>query len=258
MAKTLTQKIIEAHKVEETADEIGLKVDQTLTQDATGTMAYLEFEAIGIDRVRTELSVSYVDHNTLQTGFRNADDHRFLQDIASRYGIYFSRPGNGICHQVHLERFGMPGKTLLGSDSHTTTAGGIGMLAIGAGGLDVAAAMAGMPFYIPQPKVVRVILKGVLQPWVSAKDVILRVLEIFGVKGNVGCAFEYGGAGVKTLSVPERATITNMGAECGVTTSIFPRTPPPGSSSRHRTARPTGCRSRPMPTPTTRRWSTST
>ena len=222
MAKTLTQKIIEAHKVEETADEIGLKVDQTLTQDATGTMAYLEFEAIGIDRVRTELSVSYVDHNTLQTGFRNADDHRFLQDIASRYGIYFSRPGNGICHQVHLERFGTPGKTLLGSDSHTPTAGGLGMLAIGAGGLDVAAAMAGMPFYIPQPKVVRVILKGALQPWVSAKDVILELLRRLTVKGGVGKIIEYTGPGVKTLSVPDRATITNMGAELGATTSLFP------------------------------------
>jgi len=222
MAKNLTQKIIAAHLVEESASECAIRIDQTLTQDATGTMAYLEFEAIGLERVRTELSVSYVDHNTLQSGFENADDHRFLQDIASRYGIKFSRPGNGICHQVHLERFGVPGKTLLGSDSHTPTGGGIGMLAIGAGGLDVAAAMAGMPFSIPRPKVVGVQLTGKLQPWVSAKDVILEVLRICTVKGGVGRIFEYCGPGVASLSVPERATITNMGAELGATSSVFP------------------------------------
>ena len=222
MAKTLAQKIIDSHMVDETPDEIGLRVDQTLTQDATGTMAYLEFEAIGIDTVKTELSVSYVDHNTLQTGFENADDHRFLQDIAARYGIFFSRPGNGICHQVHLERFGVPGKTLLGSDSHTPTGGGIGMLAIGAGGLDVAAAMAGMPFYIPKPRVLGIRLLGSLMPWVSAKDIILEVLRRLTVKGGVGKIIEYTGPGVKNLSVPERATITNMGAELGATSSIFP------------------------------------
>ncbi len=222
MAYTVAEKIINAHKVDETPDEIGLKMDQTLTQDATGTMAYLEFEAIGIEAVRTELSVSYVDHNTLQTGFENADDHRFLQDIAAKYGIYFSRPGNGICHQVHLERFGIPGKTLLGSDSHTPTGGGIGMLAIGAGGLDVAAAMAGMPFYIPKPKILGIKLSGNLSPWVSAKDIILEVLRRLTVKGGVGRIIEYTGEGVKSLSVPERATITNMGAELGATSSIFP------------------------------------
>ncbi|OPZ60974.1 MAG: Homoaconitase large subunit [Deltaproteobacteria bacterium ADurb.Bin510] len=222
MAKNLTQKIIAAHLVEESASECAIRIDQTLTQDATGTMAYLEFEAIGLERVRTELSVSYVDHNTLQSGFENADDHRFLQDIARRYGIKFSRPGNGICHQVHLERFGVPGKTLLGSDSHTPTGGGIGMLAIGAGGLDVAAAMAGMPFSIPKPKVVGVQLTGQLKPWVSAKDVILEVLRRCTVKGGVGRIFEYCGPGVASLSVPERATITNMGAELGATSSIFP------------------------------------
>jgi len=222
MASTLTQKIIDEHIVEETPTEYALRIDQTLTQDATGTMAYLEFEAIGIEKVQTELSVSYVDHNTLQSGFENADDHKFLQDIASKYDIFFSRPGNGICHQVHLERFGVPGKTLLGSDSHTPTGGGIGMLAIGAGGLDVAAAMAGMPFNIPKPKVVGVILKSRLNPWVSAKDIILEVLRQVSVKGGVGRIFEYTGDGVKTLSVPERATITNMGAELGATTSIFP------------------------------------
>lgn len=222
MSKTLTQKIIEAHLVEQNDREYALKIDQTLTQDATGTMAYLEFEAIGIERVKTELSVSYVDHNTLQSGFENADDHRFLQDVARRYGIYFSRPGNGICHQVHLERFGVPGKTLLGSDSHTPTAGGIGMLAIGAGGLDVASAMAGMPFSIPRPKVVGVVLSAELRDWVSAKDIILEVLRRVTVKGGVGRIFEYTGEGVKSLSVPERATITNMGAELGATTSIFP------------------------------------
>ncbi len=220
--KTLARKIIDEHIIGENEKEYALKIDQTLTQDATGTMAYLEFEAIGLDRVKTELSVSYVDHNTLQSGFENADDHRFLQDIARKYGIYFSRPGNGICHQVHLERFGVPGKTLLGSDSHTPTAGGIGMLAIGAGGLDVASAMAGMPFSIPKPKVVGVVLTGRLNPWVSAKDVILEVLRRVTVKGGVGRIFEYTGSGVSTLSVPERATITNMGAELGATTSIFP------------------------------------
>lgn len=222
MAKSLTEKIIEEHLVEATDSEYALRIDQTLTQDATGTMAYLEFEAIGLDRVKTEVSVSYVDHNTLQTGFENADDHRFLKDVAARYGVFFSRPGNGICHQVHLERFGAPGRTLLGSDSHTPTGGGIGMLAIGAGGLDVAAAMAGMPFNIPKPNVVRIVLKSSLQPWVSAKDVILEILRRLTVKGGVGRIFEYAGPGVKTLSVPERATITNMGAELGATTSIFP------------------------------------
>ena len=220
--KTLAQKIIDEHIVGQNEKEYALKIDQTLTQDATGTMAYLEFEAIGLDRVKTELSVSYVDHNTLQSGFENADDHRFLQDIAQKYGIYFSRPGNGICHQVHLERFGVPGKTLLGSDSHTPTGGGIGMLAIGAGGLDVASAMAGMPFSIPRPKVVGVVLTGRLKPWTSAKDIILEVLRRVTVKGGVGRIFEYTGSGVSTLSVPERATITNMGAELGATTSIFP------------------------------------
>jgi aconitate hydratase len=222
MARTLTAKIIASHLVEATDTEYALKIDQTLTQDATGTMAYLEFEAIGIRRVKTELSVSYVDHNTLQTGFENADDHRFLQDVANKYGIYFSRPGNGICHQVHLERFSAPGKTLLGSDSHTPTGGGMGMLAIGAGGLDVAAAMAGMPFNIPLPKVVGILLNSSLRSWVSAKDIILEILRRLSVKGGVGRIFEYYGPGVKTLSVPERATITNMGAELGATTSIFP------------------------------------
>ena len=202
--------------------KIALKIDQTLTQDATGTMAYLQFEAMGIPKVKTELSVSYVDHNTLQSGFENADDHRFLRTVASKYGIYFSRPGNGICHQVHLERFGQPGKTLLGSDSHTPTGGGIAMLAIGAGGLDVAAAMAGMPFYLNMPAVVNIRLSGKRQPWVSAKDVILEVLRRLSVKGGVGKIMEYSGDGVADLSVPERATITNMGAELGATTSIFP------------------------------------
>lgn len=203
-------------------EEIGLKIDQTLTQDATGTMAYLQFEAMGIDRVKTELSVSYIDHNTLQSGFENADDHKFLQTVAKKRGIYFSRPGNGICHQVHLERFGKPGKTLLGSDSHTPTGGGIGMLAMGAGGLDVAVAMGGGTYYITMPKVVNVKLVGKLSPWVAAKDVILEVLRQLTVKGGVGKVIEYTGEGVKTLSVPERATITNMGAELGATTSVFP------------------------------------
>lgn len=225
MGKSITQKILETHLVEgelKPGTEIAIRIDQTLTQDATGTMAYLQFEAMDMPRVRTEISVSYVDHNTLQTGFENADDHRFLQSIAAKYGIVFSRPGNGICHQVHLERFGVPGKTLLGSDSHTPTAGGLGMLAIGAGGLDVAAAMAGYPFYLPAPKIVLVRLHGKLSQWVSAKDVILELLRRMTVKGGVGKIIEYGGEGVKTLSVPERATITNMGAELGATTSIFP------------------------------------
>ena len=225
MGQNLTRKIIAAHLVAgemKTGTEIAIRIDQTLTQDATGTMAYLQFEAMGVPRVKTELSVSYVDHNTLQTGFENADDHRFLQTVAAKYGIYFSRPGNGICHQVHLERFGVPGKTLLGSDSHTPTGGGIGMLAIGAGGLDVAVAMGGGPFYLTMPKVVKVELLGQLKPYVSAKDVILEVLRRLTVKGGVGKILEYTGPGVKTLTVPERATITNMGAELGATTSIFP------------------------------------
>lgn len=225
MGKNVVQKILEPHIVEgkwEPGKEIGIKIDQTLTQDATGTMAYLQFEAMGVPRVRTELSVSYVDHNTIQIGFENADDHKYLQTVAAKYGIIFSRAGNGICHQVHLERFAKPGKTLLGSDSHTPTAGGVGMIGIGAGGLDVAVAMAGGPFYLTCPRVVRINLHGNLPPWVSAKDVILKVLEIFTTKGNVGYVFEYGGDGIKNLSVPDRATITNMGAECGVTTSVFP------------------------------------
>lgn len=221
----LVKRILEEHLVEgelESGSDIAIRIDQTLTQDATGTMAYLEFEAMGIPRVKTELSVSYVDHNTLQTDFRNADDHRYLQSIAARYGLYFSRPGNGICHQLHLERFARPGKTLLGSDSHTPTAGGVGSLAIGAGGLNVAAAMAGEPFTLKCPKVVGVRLTGKLSPWVSAKDVILELLKRVDVKGGVGKVFEYFGPGVETLSVPERATITNMGTETGATTSIFP------------------------------------
>jgi len=225
MGKSIVQKILEKHIVEGSwnpGKEIAIKIDQTLTQDATGTMAYLQFEAMGVSSVQTELSVSYVDHNTVQIGFENADDHKYLQTVAKKYGIYYSRAGNGICHQVHLERFGRPGKTLLGSDSHTPTGGGIGMIAIGAGGLDVAAAMAGEPFRMTCPKVVKINLKGKLNPWVSAKDVVLKVLEIFSTHGNVGTVFEYGGEGVKTLTVPERATITNMGAECGVTTSVFP------------------------------------
>jgi aconitate hydratase len=225
MGKNLVYKILEAHLVEgrlEPGSEIAIRIDQTLTQDATGTMAYLQFEAMDVPRVKTELSVSYVDHNTLQDGFENADDHRYLQTVASKYGIYYSKAGNGICHQVHLERFGRPGKTLLGSDSHTPTGGGIGMIAIGAGGLDVAVAMGGGSFYLTCPKVVKVNLTGKLQPWVSAKDVILSILKMLTTKGNVGTVIEYGGEGVKTLSVPERATITNMGAELGVTTSVFP------------------------------------
>ncbi len=225
MALTLAQKIIKNHLVcgkMIPGKEIGLRIDQTLTQDATGTMAYLQFEAMGIERVKTELSVAYIDHNTLQNGFENADDHQFIQSVAQKRGIRFSRPGNGICHQVHLERFGIPGKTLLGSDSHTPTGGGIGMLAMGAGGLDVAVAMGGGTYYIPMPTIVNVELKGKLQPWVAAKDIILEVLRIMSVKGGVGKIIEYTGDGVKTLSVPERATITNMGAELGATTSIFP------------------------------------
>ena len=225
MGYTIAQKIIKSHLLSgemTVGSEVGLRIDQTLTQDATGTMAYLEFEAIGVPRVKTEKSVAYIDHNTLQTGFENADDHRFIQSVCKKHGIYFSRPGNGICHQVHLERFGKPGKTLIGSDSHTPTGGGIGMLAIGAGGLDVAVAMGGGAYYISMPKMVRINLSGKLQPWVSAKDIILEVLRIMTVKGGVGKIIEYGGEGVKTLTVPERATITNMGAELGATTSIFP------------------------------------
>ncbi|MEA2013854.1 MAG: aconitate hydratase [Thermodesulfobacteriota bacterium] len=225
MPKTLTQKILEKHVVAgryQAGEEIGIRIDQTLTQDATGTMACLQFEAMGQDRVKTDHSISFIDHNTIQTGFENADDHRYLQTVAARYGIDYSRAGNGICHQVHLERFGRPGTTLLGSDSHTSTGGGIGQIAIGAGGLDVALAMAGEPFYLTCPKVIGIHLTGRLNPWVSAKDVILKVLEIFTTKGNVGCVFEYSGPGVKTLTVPERATIANMGAECGVTSSLFP------------------------------------
>ncbi|MDD6269214.1 MAG: aconitase family protein, partial [Oscillospiraceae bacterium] len=225
MGLTLTEKILSAHLVEGKmvkGEEIGIRIDQTLTQDATGTMAYLEFEAMGVPRVKTERSVAYIDHNTLQSGFENADDHRFIGSVAKKHGIYFSRPGNGICHQVHLERFGVPGKTLIGSDSHTPTGGGIGMIAMGAGGLDVAVAMGGGTYYITCPKVVKVELTGKLSPWVAAKDVILEVLRRLSVKGGVGKVMEYTGEGVKSLSVPERATITNMGAELGATTSIFP------------------------------------
>ncbi|MBQ5598401.1 MAG: aconitate hydratase [Clostridia bacterium] len=225
MGLTLTEKILKAHVIDGEfikGSEIGLRIDQTLTQDATGTMAYLEFEAMEIPRVKTERSVAYIDHNTLQSGFENADDHRFIGSVAKKHGIYYSRPGNGICHQVHLERFGIPGKTLIGSDSHTPTGGGLGMIAIGAGGLDVAVAMGGGAYYITYPKIVKVNLTGKLQPWVAAKDVILKVLQIMTVKGGVGKIIEYTGEGVKTLSVPERATITNMGAELGATTSIFP------------------------------------
>ncbi|MFP4164141.1 MAG: aconitate hydratase [Chitinispirillaceae bacterium] len=225
MGKNIVQKILDEHLVNGTPEagkEVGIRIDQTLTQDATGTMAYLQFEALGFDKVKTDVSVSYVDHNTIQEGFENADDHKYLQTVAAKYGIQFSKPGNGICHQVHLERFGKPGKTLLGSDSHTPTGGGIGMIAIGAGGLDVAVAMGGGPFYLTYPRVIKVELVGKLRPWVAAKDVILRLLEILGTKGNVGTVVEYAGPGVETLSVPERSTITNMGAELGVTTSVFP------------------------------------
>lgn len=225
MALTLTYKILKKHLVDGElipGKEIGIRIDQTLTQDATGTMSYLQFEALGLKKVKTRLSVSYVDHNTLQSGFENADDHRYLQSVASKYGILFSKPGNGICHQVHLERFAVPGWTLLGSDSHTPTAGGLGMIAMGAGGLDVAVAMGGGAFYLPCPRVVGVKLTGKLQPWVTAKDIILKVLQELTVKGGVGNIIEYFGPGVKSLTVPERATITNMGAELGATTSIFP------------------------------------
>ncbi len=225
MGKTIAQKIIEAHLVSgkmAVGEDVGLRIDQTLTQDATGTMAYLEFEAMGVPRVKTQRSVAYVDHNTLQSGFENADDHRYIQTVAKKHGLYFSRPGNGICHQVHLERFGAPGKTLIGSDSHTPTGGGIGMLAFGAGGMDVAVAMGGGEYHINMPSMTKVELTGELSPWVSAKDVILAVLQKLSVKGGVGKIIEYGGEGAKTLTVPERATITNMGAELGATTSIFP------------------------------------
>lgn len=222
---TITEKIIKAHLVEgemHRGEPIAIHIDQTLTQDATGTMAYLQLEAMGVDQVKTELSISYVDHNTLQSGFENADDHKYLQTVAMKHGVKFSKPGNGICHQVHLERFAKPGKTLLGSDSHTPTAGGIGALAIGAGGLDVACAMAGRAFHLTMPKVVNIILHGSLQRGVSSKDIILKVLQLLSVKGGVGKAIEYSGDGVKNLSIPQRATITNMGAELGATTSVFP------------------------------------
>ena len=225
MGLTIAQKIIKEHLLSgdmTPGNEVALRIDQTLTQDATGTMAYLEFESMGIDRVRTERSVAYIDHNTLQSGFENADDHQFIQSIAKKHGIYFSRPGNGICHQVHLERFGIPGKTLIGSDSHTPTGGGIGMLAFGAGGLDVAVAMGGGAYYITMPKMIKVNLTGKLRPFVTAKDVSLEILRILSVKGGVGYIIEWGGEGIKSLSVPERATITNMGTELGATTSIFP------------------------------------
>lgn len=225
MGYTLTEKILREHLVDgtyEPGSEIGIRIDQTLTQDATGTMAYLQFESMGLLAIETDLSVSYVDHNTIQVGFENADDHAYLQSIAEKYGLYFSRPGNGICHQVHLERFARPGKTLLGSDSHTPTGGGLGMIAIGAGGLDVAVAMGGGAYYLTVPKVTKVNLTGELQPWVTAKDIVLKVLSILTTKGNVGCVCEYSGEGISKLTVPERATITNMGAETGVTFSIFP------------------------------------
>ena len=225
MGKTIAQKIIAAHLVSgdmTPGSEVALRIDQTLTQDATGTMAYLEFETMGIPRVKTEFSIAYVDHNTLQCGFENADDHQYLQTVAAKYGVHFSRPGNGICHQVHLERFGKPGKTLIGSDSHTPTAGGMGMLAFGAGGMDVAVAMGGGAYYITMPKIYKVHLTGKLRPFVTAKDVSLELLRILSVKGGVGAVIEWGGPGIATLSVPERATITNMGTELGATTSIFP------------------------------------
>ncbi len=225
MGMTIAQKIIKAHLVSgemKAGNEIALKIDQTLTQDATGTMAYLEFETMGVERVRTEKSVAYIDHNTLQSGFENADDHRYIQSVCRKHGIYFSRPGNGICHQVHLERFGKPGKTLIGSDSHTPTGGGIGMLAMGAGGLDVAVAMGGGAYHITCPKMYKVNLTGSLRPYVTAKDISLKILEILSVKGGVGAIIEWGGEGIQSLSVPQRATITNMGTELGATTSIFP------------------------------------
>ena len=225
MAQNIVEKILEAHKVSgdlKPGKELAIRIDQTLTQDATGTMAYLQFESMGLDRVKADLAVSYVDHNTIQVGFENADDHAYLKSVAERYGIVYSRPGNGICHQLHLERFGKPGATLLGSDSHTPTGGGIGMLAIGAGGIDVAVAMGGGPFYLTSPRVTLVKLTGELQSGVSAKDVILKVLSVYGTNGNVGRVLEYGGPGVASLGVPARSTITNMGAELGVTTSVFP------------------------------------
>ena len=225
MGQTIAEKIISAHLLSgemKVGEEIGLRIDQTLTQDATGTMAYLEFESMGIPRVKTEKSVAYIDHNTLQSGFENADDHRYIQSVCAKHGIYYSRPGNGICHQVHYERFGKPGKTLIGSDSHTPTGGGLGMLAIGAGGMDVAVAMGGGAYYIPMPRMIRVNLSGSLQPGTSAKDIILEVLRLLSVKGGVGAIIEYAGEGVSTLNVPQRCTITNMGAELGATTSIFP------------------------------------
>jgi len=224
MGKNIIEKIIESHIVDgipKKGEEIGIHIDQTLTQDATGTATYLEFEAMGFREVKTE-AVSYIDHNTVQVGFENADDHRYLQTVAKKYGIILSRPGNGICHQIQLEQFAKPGNTLIGSDSHTPTAGGIGEMAIGVGGLDVAVAMGGGPFYLTYPKIIKIELTGKLQHWVSAKDVILKILSMLTTKGNVGYAIEYGGDGVKTLTIPERATITNMGAETGVTTSIFP------------------------------------
>ena len=225
MGKTLTEKLIAAHLVSgsmEPGAEVALRIDQTLTQDATGTMAYLEFESMGIDRVKTKRSVAYIDHNTLQSGFENADDHRYIQSVAAKHGIWFSRPGNGICHQVHLERFGKPGKTLIGSDSHTPTGGALGMLAMGAGGMDVAVAMAGGAYYINMPRMFKINLTGKLPPWVSAKDVSLEILRILSVRGGRGAIIEWGGEGIATLSVPERGTITNMGTELGATTSIFP------------------------------------
>ena len=225
MGLNVTEKILSEHLVSgelSAGTEIGIRIDQALTQDATGTMAYLQFESMGLDRVKSELAVSYVDHNTVQVGFENADDHTYLRTAAAKYGAIFSPPGNGICHQVHLERFGAPGKTLLGSDSHTPTGGGLGMLAIGAGGIDVAVAMGGGPFYLAVPEVIRVNLVGRFRPWVTAKDVILKVLETISTQGNVGCVLEYAGPALKHLDVPARSTITNMGAECGVTTSVFP------------------------------------
>ncbi|MEG2837952.1 MAG: aconitase family protein, partial [Erysipelotrichaceae bacterium] len=222
---TITEKIIQAHTNKKAlirGESVAIHIDQTLTQDATGTMAYLQLEAMGITKVKTELSLSYVDHNTLQSGFENADDHKYLQGVASKYGVYFSKPGNGICHQVHLERFAAPGKTLLGSDSHTPTAGGIGCLAMGAGGLDVACAMAGRSFQIVMPRIVNIILKNECRLGVTSKDIILKVLQMLSVKGGVGKVIEYSGDALKHLSVPQRATITNMGAELGATTSLFP------------------------------------
>src|SRR4030042_3415547 len=225
MGKNLVQKIFETHLVSgrfKPGEDIAITIDQTLTQDATGTMAYLQFEALGIQRVRTKFSISYVDHNMLQAGVENADDHRFLQTFAAKYGIFFSKPGNGICHQIHLERFAKPGETLVGSDSHTPNAGAMGMVAIGVGGLDVALTMAGEPYYLKMPKIVLVRLKEKLPPWVASKDIILELLRRLTVKGGVGKVFEFGGPGVKTLSIPERATIANLGAELGATTTIFP------------------------------------